>query len=77
MNRTTRKIIRRPAVRGITGLSDSSIDRHEKAGDFPVRVHISANAVGWYEDEILDHVNNLPRGICAAPVAANAARRGG
>lgn len=44
MNKATRKIIRRPAVRRMTGKSDSSIDRHEKAGEFPERVHISANA---------------------------------
>ncbi len=70
-----RKILRRPKVRGATGLSTSSIDRHEKAGDFPQRVRLGVNSVGWYEDEIATWIESRQRGIVEAPAAANEARR--
>jgi prophage regulatory protein len=46
-------IIRKHTVRAMTGLSDSSIDRHEQTGDFPKRVKLSKRAVGWYEAEVV------------------------
>lgn len=49
---TIRRIIHRAAVRAITGLSDSTLWRRERDGEFPPRVALSPNAVGWYEDEI-------------------------
>jgi prophage regulatory protein len=48
----SKRIIRKPGVRQKTGLSDSTIWRLEKAGEFPLRVQLSLNAVGWYEHEI-------------------------
>jgi prophage regulatory protein len=48
----TRNIIRKPAVRKRTGLSDSQVWRLERDGRFPSRVQLSPMAVGWYEDEV-------------------------
>jgi predicted DNA-binding transcriptional regulator AlpA len=48
-----RNIIRRAEVRKRTGLSDTTIWRHEKNGQFPHRVQLTeAGSVGWFEDEI-------------------------
>ncbi|HEC11811.1 MAG TPA: AlpA family phage regulatory protein [Acidiferrobacteraceae bacterium] len=68
------KILRKNQVRELTGLSDRTIDRKEKAGEFPTRVLVSANAVGWREDEVNDWIDALQRGGPSAPVAALNAR---
>lgn len=69
------KIMRRPEVRAVTGLSNSSIDRLESAGDFPRRVQLSSNAIGWILSEITEWLDTRKRGGVKAPTAANAARR--
>lgn len=46
-------LVRFPAVKDMTGLSRSTIDRLEKAGSFPRRVMISQNAVGWRRSEVI------------------------
>ena len=47
------RIIRRPEVKGITGLTDSVLDREIKAGRFPSPFKLlpdpRARAVGWSE----------------------------
>jgi prophage regulatory protein len=45
-------LLRRPAVRARTGLSDTRIDELEKLGRFPRRVLVSSRAVGWVQSEI-------------------------
>jgi len=48
-----RTIIRKRAVKARTGLSDTTIWRREKAGQFPRRIQITESGlVGWYEDEV-------------------------
>jgi prophage regulatory protein len=71
-----RKIIRKRVVEEQTGLSGTTIWREEKAGRFPTRIQISANAVGWFQDEISDWIHQRIRGrkIDAAE-PARAARR--
>jgi prophage regulatory protein len=70
-----RRILRRNHVRALTGLSDRSIDRFEKRGEFPRRVILSPNAVGWFSDEIDNWISSRRRGNASAPVKANDARR--
>lgn len=70
-----RKIIRRPAVIAITSLSTSTIDRLESRGNFPKRIILAKNSIGWYEDELIDWVNSRERGYVQPPEKANAARR--
>jgi prophage regulatory protein len=44
------------------GYSRVHIDRLEKAGEFPKRVHVGANRVAWLADEIRAH---LARAVAA------------
>ena len=39
--------------------SPAHIDRLEKAGKFPKRIRLGQNRVGWWEAEILDHLEAL------------------
>jgi prophage regulatory protein len=50
------KFLRFSAVRERTGLSRSTIWRLERKGVFPKHRRISANAVGWLEQEVNDWV---------------------
>ena len=52
MSHRTKRILRRPVVKGRTGLGDTMIDRLESEGRFPKRIKITERAVGWPEDEI-------------------------
>ena len=47
-----RRIIRKPELAGIIGLSDVTVWRMEKAGKFPKRIQLGANSVGWFSDEV-------------------------
>ncbi len=47
------RLLRRPEVMQLVGVSRATIDRLERARDFPKRVQISKNAVGWHEREML------------------------
>ena len=60
-------VMRFPRVREVTGLSRSSVWRLEDAGDFPKRIQLSANSVGWREDEILAWINGRNRGQGITP----------
>ena len=58
-------IIRRPEVRMLTGLSDSTIDRLVAAGadggEFPMPISLTgARAVGWRLSEILHWIASRP-----------------
>lgn len=46
-------ILRRPQVERLTGLSYTTIFRKEKNGDFPARVRLGPNSVGWKESDII------------------------
>lgn len=50
------RIIKKPVVREITALSDSTVRRLEMAGQFPKRIKLSKSAVGWIEAEVLSWV---------------------
>jgi prophage regulatory protein len=51
------KVLRKPAVKATTGLSDSSIDRMIKSGDFPKPIQLGARAVGWPDFVVYDWLN--------------------
>ena len=75
-----RHIIRRPAVETKTGLVSRTIDRLEKAGEFPQRVRLASNSVGWFSDEVDAWLDARPRGGVDAParaIEARMARSGG
>lgn len=49
-----KRIIRKPEVQHLVGLSDATIYRMERQGRFPGRVQLGGNSVGWFLSEILD-----------------------
>ena len=70
-----RSIIRKRSVQQKTGLSDTTIWRQERAGDFPARVQITeGGAVGWYEDEVDRWINERVRGCGKRPPLADRGR---
>ncbi len=62
----TDRIIRLTEVIALTGLSASTIARQERAGTFPARVALSANAVGWRQLAVFEWIrsrqNRPPKG---------------
>lgn len=53
-------IVRKPELRKITGLSDTTIWRLEKTKKFPQRRRLSASAYGWLLSEVLAWVRSRP-----------------
>jgi prophage regulatory protein len=47
-----RRILRKPELQHMIGLSDASIWRMERQGKFPKRIKIGGKSVGWFSDEI-------------------------
>ena len=45
----------------MTGLSPVTIWRLEQRGEFPIKIALSPNRVGWLEDEVKDWINSRPR----------------
>jgi predicted DNA-binding transcriptional regulator AlpA len=71
----SRSILRKRAVHQRTGLSDSTIWRLEKVGEFPERIQVTeAGAVGWFEDEIDAWMHGRVRGPGKRPKARKAAQ---
>ncbi len=63
MNSTSpREIGRLRDVKALTRLSRPTIDRLEKAGDFPKRIRLGRAAVGWDLVEVQEWLSNRPRG---------------
>jgi prophage regulatory protein len=54
-----KRILRKPEVQAIFGLSDVTIYRMEKAGKFPKRLQLGGNSVGWLSTEIDEHLTKL------------------
>ncbi|MFA6901460.1 MAG: AlpA family phage regulatory protein [Gallionellaceae bacterium] len=59
---STVSVLRKPEVEQRTGLSPSSIDRLEAAGNFPKRMQLSPNTVGWLSSELDEWIKGRPRG---------------
>ena len=58
---TIRTILRKPAVKQATGLGNSQIYALVARDEFPRPVRLSAQAVGWYSDEIAEWLEQRPR----------------
>lgn len=48
------KILSKKALKGLVLYSPQHVARLEKAGEFPKRVTLGPNRVGWVEQEVLD-----------------------
>ena len=57
-----RTILHRNAKLERVGQSFSTINRKEKDGQFPRRVRLGPNSVGWYEYEVATYLDSLKRG---------------
>jgi len=57
----TISIYRKADIERITGLSLSTIDRLEASGQFPERVQLTPNTVGWHSGEVNDWITSSPR----------------
>ena len=55
------KILRQREVVQLTGLSKVTLWRLEQKGEFPQKIALSPNRVGWLESEVLNWVNSRPR----------------
>lgn len=53
MTEITKKVLRRPAVEAMTGLSRSTIYEYMRVGTFPEPIRLGAKAVGWLEHEVV------------------------
>lgn len=71
----TSKILRLPSVKVATGLSRSSIYKKISEGTFPKPVCLGARAVGWYESQVNDWLENLPAKAPASVLGASASRQ--
>ena len=49
---TPLRLLRLAQVMDVTGLGKSKIYELQSAGDFPMRVQITAHSVGWIEEEV-------------------------
>ena len=52
MDKTKERVIRKPELLAIIGLSDPTIWRMEKDGRFPKRLRLGGNSCGWLESEV-------------------------
>ena len=60
------RLISRDEVLKKTSLSQPTLWRKERAGEFPKAVRISANRVAYNEDEVDDWIKEvMSRGLCA------------
>ena len=61
------RALRWPEVRERIGLSRPTIWRLEKAGQFPKRRRLTANAVGWIEADVEEWVRSRETGMGRPP----------
>ncbi len=60
------RLISRDEVLKKTSLSQPTLWRKERAGEFPKSVRISANRVAYNEDDVDDWIKDvMSRGLCA------------
>jgi len=48
----SQRVIRKPELLNMLGLSDPTIWRMERDGNFPRRIRLGGNSVGWFETEV-------------------------
>lgn len=54
------RMLRLPEVIDLTGLSQTTIWRRERQGQFPKRRRLGANLVAWRSDEVEEWIEGLP-----------------
>lgn len=59
MTSETKRILRLEQVKGLTGLSRSTIYDYVSKKNFPQPVKLGTHSVGWIESEVQDWINLL------------------
>ncbi len=59
--RSPMKVLKLKDVVTLTGISKVTLWRLEQKGEFPQKISLSPNRVGWVESEVLNWVNSRPR----------------
>jgi prophage regulatory protein len=67
MTATTCNILRRRDVLARTGLSNTSLHRHIRAGTFPRPIALGVRAVGWTESSVSEWIESRPLAPSSAP----------
>ena len=68
------KLLKRPAVEAITGLSRAAIYARMKVATFPLPVRLGPNSVAWRESEIQEWIRRLRKAVELRPGGCEAAR---
>jgi len=53
------RVLRRKELRAKVGLHPATIGRMEAKGQFPKRVRLGPNSIGWLENEVDDFLKKL------------------
>ncbi len=51
------RIIRKPELIGLIGLSDTTIWRMERSGKFPKRITLGGKSTGWLASEVQEWID--------------------
>jgi prophage regulatory protein len=70
------RILRLPEVCHLVGLSPSSVSRLCRSGKFVPKRVLSANCVGWIEDEVVAWVRDRTAGSCRPKASLDLASTG-
>lgn len=54
-------LIRRSQLKTCVGLAPSTVDRLEKAGEFPARRRVGPGVVGWLASEVEEFLKRQPK----------------
>ena len=54
-------LIRRSQLKSVVGLAPSTVDRLERAGDFPARRRVGPGVVGWLSTEVEEFLSKQPQ----------------
>jgi predicted DNA-binding transcriptional regulator AlpA len=68
------RIVRKPVLPLITGMSTSATDRLGKKDEFPASIQLPGGGVGWWLDEVLTWLEERPRGPGRSTAAATVAK---
>lgn len=70
------RILRKPALLELVGLCEQSVRNLELKGDFPARVALGANSIGWVEAEVRAWLaDRATKRRAVEPLGARAGRR--
>lgn len=66
------RVLRKTAVLALVGLSATHLRNLENAGDFPSRVVLGENSVGWLEKEVREWLAARATRVAVKPLGARA-----